>query len=99
MMPWRLAYWPVMIEARLGEQSGVVWNADVNIAPSWPMRSMCGVFMKGWPQMPSSSNLRSSIRTTRKFGLRFFAMIGLLSTPRAETLYPPRLTPARGSRP
>ena len=33
------------IEARLGEQSGVVWNACVNIAPSWPMRSMCGVFM------------------------------------------------------
>ena len=27
MMPWRLAYWPVRIEARLGEQSGVVWNA------------------------------------------------------------------------
>jgi len=22
--PWRLAYWPVMIEARLGEQIGVV---------------------------------------------------------------------------
>ena len=27
MMPWRLAYWPVRIEARLGEQSGVVWKA------------------------------------------------------------------------
>ena len=24
MMPWRLAYWPVTIEARLGEQIGVV---------------------------------------------------------------------------
>ena len=35
MMPWRLAYWPVRIEARLGEQSGVVWNAALNIAPSW----------------------------------------------------------------
>jgi hypothetical protein len=23
MMPWRLAYWPVRIEARLGEHSGV----------------------------------------------------------------------------
>src|SRR6516162_5386109 len=27
MMPWRLAYCPVRIEARLGEQSGVVWKA------------------------------------------------------------------------
>jgi hypothetical protein len=24
MMPWRLAYWPVRMEARLGEQIGVV---------------------------------------------------------------------------
>ena len=27
MMPCRLAYWPVRIEARFGEHSGVVWNA------------------------------------------------------------------------
>jgi hypothetical protein len=76
----------VMIEARLGEQSGVVWKADVNIAPSWPMRSICGVFMKGWPQIPSSSNLRSSIKTTMKFGFFLLATMKFpQSTPRTET--------------
>jgi hypothetical protein len=34
MIPWRLAYWPVTIDARLGEQIGVVWNARSNSAPS-----------------------------------------------------------------
>jgi hypothetical protein len=34
MIPCRLAYWPVRIEARFGEQIGVGWNARVNVAPS-----------------------------------------------------------------
>src|SRR6266545_3056712 len=34
------------------------------------MRSMFGVFMYGWPPAPNSSKRRSSIRITRKFGLR-----------------------------
>jgi len=34
MMPWRLAYWPVRIDARLGEQIGVVWNARSKRTPS-----------------------------------------------------------------
>ena len=55
MMPWRLAYWPVRIDARLGEQIGVVWNARSNSAPSCAMRSMCGVFMYGCPPAPNSS--------------------------------------------
>jgi hypothetical protein len=45
MMPCRLAYWPVRIDARLGEQIGVVWNARSKSAPSCAIRSMCGVFM------------------------------------------------------
>src|SRR5262245_56027130 len=69
MMPWRLAYWPVRIEARFGEQIGVVWKARSNSAPSRARRSMCGVFMYGWPPAPNSSKRRSSIRMTRKFGL------------------------------
>jgi hypothetical protein len=43
MMPWRLAYWPVTMDARLGEQSGVVWNALRHIAPSRASRSTWGV--------------------------------------------------------
>ena len=35
------------MQARLGEQSGVVWNALSKIAPSRAMRSMCGVFRYG----------------------------------------------------
>src|SRR5690349_16041573 len=66
MTPWRLAYWPVRIEARFGEQIGVVWKARSNRAPSRASRSMCGVFMYGWPPAPKR---RSSIRMTRKFGL------------------------------
>src|SRR5687767_3156768 len=69
MMPWRLAYWPVRIEARFGEQIGVVWNARSNSAPSRASRSMLGVFMYGWPPAPNSSKRRSSISTTRKLGL------------------------------
>src|SRR5688572_23378746 len=68
MMPWRLAYWPVTIEARFGEQIGVVWKARSNSAPSRASRSMCGVFMYGWPPAPNSSKRRSSTSTTRKFG-------------------------------
>jgi hypothetical protein len=30
MMPCRLAYWPVTIEARFGEQIGVVWKAQAH---------------------------------------------------------------------
>jgi hypothetical protein len=44
-----------MIDARLGEQIGVVWNARSKIAPSCAMRSTCGVFMYGWPPAPNSS--------------------------------------------
>ena len=43
MMPWRLAYWPVTMDAQLGEQSGVVWNALRHIAPSRASRSTWGV--------------------------------------------------------
>jgi hypothetical protein len=45
MMPWRLAYWPVTMDARFGEQSGVVWNARRHIAPSRARRSTWGVRM------------------------------------------------------
>jgi hypothetical protein len=55
MIPWRLAYCPVMIDARFGEQIGVVWNARSKSAPSCAIRSMCGVFMYGWPPAPNSS--------------------------------------------
>jgi hypothetical protein len=55
MMPCRLAYWPVRMDARLGEQIGVVWNARSNSAPSWAMRSTWGVFMYGCPPAPNSS--------------------------------------------
>src|SRR5262245_4644660 len=68
MMPWRLAYWPVRIEARLGEHSGVVWNAFTHCAPSCARRSMCGVFMYGCPEAPVSSKRRSSIRMTSRLG-------------------------------
>ncbi len=68
MIPWRLAYWPVRIEARFGEQIGVGWNARVQFAPSRAMRSTLGVFMYGCPPAPNSSKRRSSIRITRKFG-------------------------------
>ncbi len=34
MIPCRLAYCPVTIDARFGEQIGVVWNARSNSAPS-----------------------------------------------------------------
>src|SRR5512146_297150 len=68
MMPWREAYWPVRIEARLGEQSGVVWNALSNWAPSRARRSMCGVFMYGCPEAPVSSKRRSSTRITIRLG-------------------------------
>jgi hypothetical protein len=43
MMPWREAYWPVRIEARFGEHSGVVWKAFSKSAPSRARRSMFGV--------------------------------------------------------
>src|SRR5512134_2986998 len=77
MMPWRLAYWPVRMEARLGEQIGVVWKARSKIAPSRAMRSMCGVFMYGWPPAPNSSKRRSSIRMMRKLGrLAMLKLIG-----------------------
>src|SRR5215213_6591505 len=66
--PCRLAYCPVTIEARFGEQIGVVWNARSNSAPSRASRSICGVFMYGWPPAPNSSKRRSSISTTRKLG-------------------------------
>src|SRR6185503_9745193 len=68
MMPWRLAYWPVRIDARLGEHSGVVWKAFANCAPSCASRSMCGVFMYGCPEAPVSSKRRSSMRMTRRLG-------------------------------
>ena len=47
MIPCRLAYWPVTIDARFGEQIGVVWNARSNSAPSCASRSMFGVRMYG----------------------------------------------------
>ena len=55
MMPCRLAYWPVTIDARLGEQIGVVWNARSKSAPSGASRSTFGVRMYGWPPAPNSS--------------------------------------------
>jgi hypothetical protein len=72
--PWRLAYWPVMIEARFGEQIGVVWNARSKSAPSAARRSMFGVFMYGWPPAPNSSKRRSSIRMTTRLGFFFMAL-------------------------
>src|SRR5262245_33288370 len=66
MIPWRLAYWPVRIEARFGEQSGVGWKARVKTAPSRASRSMCGVRRYGWPPAPNSSNRRSSTRITTR---------------------------------
>ena len=38
-----------------GEQIDVVWKARSNVAPSCASRSMCGVFMYGWPPAPNSS--------------------------------------------
>ena len=66
---FREEYCPVRIEARFGEHSGVVWKALRNVAPSAARRSMCGVFMYGWPEAPVSSKRRSSIRMTMRFGL------------------------------
>jgi hypothetical protein len=45
MIPWRLAYWPVKIEARFGEQIGVVWKARSKSTPSAANLSMCGVLI------------------------------------------------------
>src|SRR5688572_21292617 len=70
MMPWRLAYCPVTIDARLGEPIEVVWNARSKSAPSCAIRSMCGVFMYGCPPAPNSSKRRSSIKITSRLGLR-----------------------------
>ena len=70
MMPLVCGYWPVRKLARLGEQSGVVANAFVNLAPSRASRSMCGVSMNGWPATRISSQRMSSTSTMTMFGRR-----------------------------
>src|SRR5688572_2691644 len=70
MMPLVCAYCPVRKLARLGEQSGVVANAFVNLAPSRASRSMCGVSMNGWPTLRISSQRMSSTSTTTMLGRR-----------------------------
>jgi hypothetical protein len=87
MMPWREAYWPVRIEARFGEHSGVGWNAFSNIAPSCARRSMCGVFMYGWPEAPVSSKRRSSIRMTMRLGFLATMVSFLAGTAVGSTAY------------
>src|ERR1051326_9617692 len=86
MMPWRLPYWPRGVETRLGEHSGVVWNAFRNCAPSCARRSMLGVFMYGCPDALVSSKRRSSMRMTRRFG--FIALSLRLDAELARELAP-----------
>ena len=45
-MPCRCAYWPVRIDARLGEHSAVVTNAFGTCAPRSAIRSRFGVRRK-----------------------------------------------------
>jgi hypothetical protein len=55
MIPCRLAYCPLTIDARFGEQLGIVWNARSKSVPSCASRSMCRVCMYGWPPALNSS--------------------------------------------
>src|SRR4051812_22745837 len=43
------------------------------------MRSMCGVFMYGWPPALNSSKRRSSIRMTRMFGRTAMSLLRRLA--------------------
>ena len=64
--------------ARLGEQTGVVENARVIIAPSAQRRSDTGVLISEFPYAPSVFGAWSSVRTNTTFGGRpFFAVSSL----------------------
>src|ERR1051326_4169098 len=86
MMPWRLADWPVRVEARVGGQRGGGGDAFRNCAPSCARRSMFGGFMYGCPDALVSSKRRSSMRMTRRFG--FIALSLRLDAELARELAP-----------
>ncbi len=60
---WRCAYWPVRIDARLGEHRAVVTNAFGSLTPRLARASMFGVSSQGCPALPIMSKRRSSTST------------------------------------
>ena len=67
-MPWRRGVLSGQDRRPVRRAEGRGVKRVLERAPSVARRSMCGVFMYGWPVMPVSSNRRSSIRMTMRFG-------------------------------
>ena len=80
--PWRWAYMPLRIEARLGEQSDVVQNAFLKWTPCLASRSRFGVLRCLCPAQLMQSQRMSSVMTTITFGFFLWACTGCGSRPR-----------------